>query len=105
MSPEAYLALTATAFDESMTVARILVQQTDQLLAARESMLQTQRNAVLLAMLVILPLVCASTGFFNPSGRTFSVEGALGGEDFGTFGNAFVQLYRLVMSGVCLPLP
>ncbi|MBP7637733.1 MAG: hypothetical protein KBA18_07640 [Kiritimatiellae bacterium] len=60
---------------------------------------------VVLCVLVILPLVGASTGFFNPSGRTFSVEGALGGEDFGTFGNAFVQLYRLVMSGVCLPLP
>ena len=60
---------------------------------------------VVLCVLVILPLVGASTGFFNPSGRNFSVEGALGGEDFGTFGNAFVQLYRLVMSGVCLPLP
>ena len=60
---------------------------------------------VVLCVLVILPLVGASTGFFNPSGRAFSVEGALGGEDFGTFGNAFVQLYRLVMSGVCLPLP
>jgi len=60
---------------------------------------------VLLTVLIVLPLVGASTGFFNPSGRTFDVEGALGGEDFGSFGNAFVQLYRLVMSGVCLPLP
>lgn len=60
---------------------------------------------VILTVLIILPLVGASTGFFNPSGRTFDVEGALGGEDFGTFGNAFVQLYRLVMSGVSLPLP
>ncbi len=60
---------------------------------------------VVLTVLIILPLVGASTGFFNPSGRTFDLEGALGGEDFGTFGNAFVQLYRLVMSGVCLPLP
>ena len=60
---------------------------------------------VILTVLLVLPLVGASTGFFNPSGRTFDVEGALSGEDFGTFGNAFVQLYRLVMSGVCLPLP
>ncbi len=60
---------------------------------------------IVLTVLIILPLVGASTGFFNPSGRTFDVEGALGGEDFGTFGNAFVQFYRLVMSGVCLPLP
>ena len=60
---------------------------------------------VVLTVLIILPLVGASTGFFNPSGRTFDTEGALSGEDFGTFGNAFVQLYRLVMSGVSLPLP
>lgn len=59
MSPEAYLALTATAFDQSLAVARTLVQDTDQLLAARESMLQTQRNAVLLTMLAILALVIA----------------------------------------------
>ena len=60
---------------------------------------------VLLTVLIILPLIGAATAFFNPSGSTFMVEGALSGEDFGTFGNAFVQLYRLVMSGVCLPLP
>ncbi len=60
---------------------------------------------VLLTVFLLLPLIGAATAFFNPSGRMFVVEGALGGEDFGTFGNAFVQLYRLVMSGVCLPLP
>ena len=60
---------------------------------------------VLLTVLIILPLIGASTAFFNPSGRTFIMDGALSGEDFGTFGNALVQLYRLVMSGVCLPLP
>lgn len=60
---------------------------------------------VLLTVLILLPLVGASTGFFNPSGRTFYVEGALSGEDFGVLGNAFVQLYRMVMSGVSLPLP
>ena len=60
---------------------------------------------VLLTVLIILPLIGASTQLFDPSGQTFNVEGALSGEDFGTFGNAFVQFYRLVMSGVCLPLP
>ena len=60
---------------------------------------------VLLTILIILPLVGASTGIFNPSGRTFYVEGALSGEDFGVLGNSFVQLYRMVMSGVSLPLP
>ena len=60
---------------------------------------------VLLTVLIILPLIGASTGIFDPSGRTFNIDGSLSGEDFGTFGNAFVQLYRLVMSGVCLPLP
>jgi len=60
---------------------------------------------LLLTILIVLPLVGASTGFFNPSGRTFYVEGALSGDDFGILGNAFVQLYRMVMSGVSLPLP
>lgn len=60
---------------------------------------------VLLTILIVLPLVGASTSMFNPSGRTFYVEGALSGEDFGMLGNSFVQLYRMVMSGVSLPLP
>jgi hypothetical protein len=61
---------------------------------------------VLLTVLIILPLVGASTGFFNPSGRTFNLgEQALQGDDFGSIGNAFVQLYRMVMCGVSLPLP
>lgn len=62
---------------------------------------------VVLTVLIILPLVGASIALFDPSGGkpTFDTEGALSGENFGTFGQAFVQLYRLVMSGVCLPLP
>jgi len=60
---------------------------------------------VVVTILIVLPLVGASTGFFNPSGRTFNMDGTLSGGDFGTFGNAFVQLYHLVMSGVSLPLP
>lgn len=60
---------------------------------------------ILLTILIVLPLVGASTSLFNPSGRMFYVEGAISGEDFGILGNAFVKLYRMVMSGVCLPLP
>ena len=60
---------------------------------------------VLLSVLIILPLVGASTYLYNPSGTTFDVEGSLGGEDFGILGNMFVDLYRMVMSGLSLPLP
>ena len=60
---------------------------------------------VLLTVLIILPLVGASTYMYIPSGTTFDVEGALGGEDFGLLGNMFVDLYRMVMSGLSLPLP
>lgn len=60
---------------------------------------------VVLSVMIILPLVGASTFFYNPSGATFDVEGALGGEDFGLLGNMFVDLYRMVMSGLSLPLP
>jgi hypothetical protein len=75
--------------------------------ALREERGDVLMEYVILTVLIILPLVGASIGLFNPSGQkpTFDVEGALGGEDFGALGNAFVQLYRLVMSGVCLPLP
>ncbi len=60
---------------------------------------------VLVTVVIVLPLVGASTYLYNPSGVTFDVEGALGGEDFGMLGNMFVDLYRMVMSGLCLPLP
>lgn len=60
---------------------------------------------VLVTVLIVLPLVGASTYLYNPSGVTFDVEGALGGEDFGILGNMFVDLYRMVMSGLSLPLP
>jgi len=60
---------------------------------------------VLLTVLIILPLVSASTGLVNPSGSTFYTVGAPSVEDFGSLGNSFVQLYRMVMSGVSLPLP
>ena len=60
---------------------------------------------VLLTVLIVMPLVGASSYLYSPSGRTFYIEGSLTGQDFGILGNSFVQLYRMVMSGVSLPLP
>ncbi len=60
---------------------------------------------VLLTALIVLPLVGVSTELVNVSGRTFSANNAVSGEDFGVLGNAFVQCYRMIMSGICLPLP
>ena len=59
MTPETYLGLTTAAFGQSLAVTEILLKDTDQLLGARETLLQTQRNGVLLAMLTILALVIA----------------------------------------------
>ncbi|MDD4103193.1 MAG: hypothetical protein PHU80_11270, partial [Kiritimatiellae bacterium] len=61
---------------------------------------------VLLTMVIILPLVGISVGLVNVGGKsTFSPGGAVEGEDFGLLGNAFVERYRMVMSGIALPLP
>lgn len=62
---------------------------------------------VLLTVLIIVPLIGGFTYIFDFSGKPpmFSPEGALSGQDFGVVGNSFVQLYRMVMSGVSLPLP
>lgn len=62
---------------------------------------------VLLTVLIIVPLVGGFTYIFDFSGKPpmFNPEGALAGQDFGVVGNSFVQLYRMVMSGVSLPLP
>lgn len=60
---------------------------------------------VLLTLLIILPLVGVSVGLVNVSGKTFSSNNAVAGEDFGLLGNAFVDRYRMVMSGISLPLP
>lgn len=61
---------------------------------------------VLLTMIIILPLVGVSVGLVNVGGKsTFSPGGAVEGEDFGLLGNAFVDRYRMVMSGIALPLP
>ena len=60
---------------------------------------------VLLTLLIVLPLVGASTELVNVSGQTFTFQGGAETEDFGSLGNSFVQLYRMVISGVSLPLP
>ena len=60
---------------------------------------------VIVTVFIILPLVGAATASFNPAGRAFYVQGAIAGTDFGFFGNSFVQLYRMIMSGISLPLP
>ena len=60
---------------------------------------------VLITMLIILPLVGVSVGLVNPGGQTFSPDGPVAGNDFGLLGNAFVQRYRMVISGLSLPLP
>ena len=60
---------------------------------------------VLLTILIVLPLIGVSSKLVQVPGPTFTVDGALEGDHFGLFGDAFVRLYRMVMSGVCLPLP
>lgn len=60
---------------------------------------------VLITLILILPLVGVSVGLVNVSGETFSPDDAVKGENFGLLGNAFVHRYRMVMSGICLPLP
>ncbi len=60
---------------------------------------------VLVTVVIVLPLVGASTYLFDPDGTTFDVEGALDGENFGLLGEMFVDFYRMVMSGLSLPLP
>jgi len=74
----------------------------DRLLRERGDVLM---EYVLLTALIVLPLVGVSTELVNVSGRTFSASDAVAGEDFGLLGNAFVQCYRMIMSGICLPLP
>ena len=63
---------------------------------------------VLLTLLIIIPLIGGASILFDPAGKPpmFSdYEKGVAGEDFGVLGNSFVQLYRMVMSGVSLPLP
>ena len=60
---------------------------------------------VLLTILIVLPLIGVSSKLVQVPGPTVTVDGAIEGDNFGLFGDAFVRLYRMVMVGVCLPLP
>ena len=63
---------------------------------------------VLLTVLIIIPLLGGSSILFNPGGEGPTInefDKVVSGENFGILGNSFVQLYRMVMSGVSLPLP
>ncbi len=53
---------------------------------------------VILTTMIIVPLVGLGNFMFN-------IDGSLTGDDFGLFGNSFVNFYRMVMKGICLPLP
>lgn len=60
MAPEVFIELTAKAFDETLSIGRVLVENADVLLADRLSVLEFQRNAVVLAIVLVLILVLAS---------------------------------------------
>ena len=60
---------------------------------------------VLATAMVVGFLVGMSGWIFAPDGSAFTVEGALDGDNFGFLGNAFVDLYRLVLKGISLPIP
>ena len=60
---------------------------------------------LLVTVFIILPLIGVSTVGFSPGGRSFSVRDTLEGQDFGIIGNAYVEVYRRVMSGIGLPIP
>ncbi|AVR89429.1 HAMP domain-containing protein [Thauera aromatica] len=59
MEPAAFLALTETAFDETLGIGSEIVTATDHLLAERLAARKLQRNGVILAMLAIFALVVA----------------------------------------------
>ena len=52
---------------------------------------------VLVTVFIVCPLVWGFSRIFDPAG-------ALDG-DFGFLGNSFVDMFRLIMSGMGLPLP
>lgn len=60
---------------------------------------------VIITIMILLPLIGASTGLFNPSGQTFTTTGTLEGDNFGIFGNALVTAFRRIMCGLALPVP
>ncbi|MFZ4535037.1 ATP-binding protein [Propionivibrio sp.] len=59
MMPAAYLELTGAAFDQSLAVTGTLLKDADLMLADRQALLEAQRNAVVVALVLILSLVIA----------------------------------------------
>ena len=72
--------------------------------------LTCERGGVLMEYVLVTAII---VGFFigmsgfvsSPVGKAFTVEGSVDGDDFGFLGNAFVQMYRLIIKGISLPLP
>ncbi len=60
---------------------------------------------VLVTVLVLLPLIGAAVGLINPAGSTFTTDGTLDGDNFGTFGNLLVAMFRRIICGLALPIP
>ena len=60
---------------------------------------------VLLTAITVAFLIGMSGFVFSPSGESFTVDGAIEGDNFGVLGDSFVLMYRLIMKGICLPLP
>lgn len=60
---------------------------------------------VLVTAVTVGFLVGMSGLIFAPGGSAFTVEGALDGDNFGFLGNAFVDMYRLIIKGISLPIP
>lgn len=59
MAPEALIALVGKAFDETLAIGGIVVNEADLQLADRLALLELQRNAVLMAIALVLSLVAA----------------------------------------------
>jgi two-component system chemotaxis sensor kinase CheA len=59
MAPGGFIELTAKAFDETLAIGGVLVKDADVLLANRLAVLEFQRNAVVLAIMLVLALVVA----------------------------------------------
>lgn len=63
MAPQSYLEITAGALSQALGVVELLQKEADALLAARQSVLEMQRNIVVITILAILGLVIA--GFIS----------------------------------------
>ena len=64
--------------------------------------LACDRGGVLLEYVIVTVLIVCPPGW--GALVIFDPQGAVSG-DFGYLGNSFVQMYRLIMCGIGLPLP